>query len=343
MSKKLMHHDEASYRKLIASIRREILSAKKVIESQQVRMGLNIGRFMKKHLNGQRRRSLAALARDISADTNIHHRTLEDAYRLACAYKKIDYTLGLTWSHYTTLCSITNPQERLRWEKRIVHDGLNHKEFLALLNSKRATELFPDGKSTYNPTRGLLYHYRLVIAPYGLDGKKQIVVDCGFNNVLPPPPSDGKAENKRVIRMDKGPQGYSWVLTNESTDVLYTYAAPVEIVLDGDSLWVNVDCGFGIGRRQELRLNGVDAPEKNTAAGQRAKKWVERALKPCPFVVVRTFKWEKYGRYLADVFYLPHEKDPHIVAAKGLCLNQELLKRGLAVPYDGGKREEEIL
>ena len=40
-----------------------------------------------------------------------------------------------------------------------------------------------------------------------------------------------------------------------------------------------------------------------------------------------------YGRFLADVFYLPGEDDAEVVLAKGHYLNQELLDEGLAEIY----------
>lgn len=50
---------------------------------------------------------------------------------------------------------------------------------------------------------------------------------------------------------------------------------------------------------------------------------------------VATRRTDTYGRYLADLKYLPGETDPHVVLAQGIFLNQRLLDVELAVPYVG--------
>ena len=67
--------------------------------------------------------------------------------------------------------------------------------------------------------------------------------------------------------------------------------------------------------------------------GLAAAMYVKEALKDCPCVVVKTYKDEKFGRMLADLFYLPGEADPAKILNEGVFLNQELLDRGYAVLY----------
>lgn len=54
---------------------------------------------------------------------------------------------------------------------------------------------------------------------------------------------------------------------------------------------------------------------------------MEKLLKPCPFIIVKTTKdrSDKYARYLVDIFFSPVEQDPAVVAATGEYLNQRLL------------------
>lgn len=66
---------------------------------------------------------------------------------------------------------------------------------------------------------------------------------------------------------------------------------------------------------------------------RRAYQYVVERLKSVKFIIVKTRKSGKYGRYLADIYYLPGENDPQKVAQKGIFLNQELLDKGLAWPY----------
>lgn len=111
---------------------------------------------------------------------------------------------------------------------------------------------------------------------------------------------------------------------------LYTFRAEVKEVVDGDTLWVVIDCGFRVWVEQKLRLRGLDAPELSTATGRRTRAFVEEALGQAEFVVLSTQRTDKYDRYLADLFYRPGEPDPQRVLADGVYLNQQLLDEGWA-------------
>ena len=117
---------------------------------------------------------------------------------------------------------------------------------------------------------------------------------------------------------------------------MYRYQATVVRVVDGDTLYLDVDLGFFIRMKIDVRLKGLNTPEirgPEREAGLKSKAFVEAALPPGALVVVDTYKAEKYGRYLADVWYLPGAKRREEVLANGRWLNQELLEQGLAVPY----------
>lgn len=87
-------------------------------------------------------------------------------------------------------------------------------------------------------------------------------------------------------------------------------------VLDGDTIDVLYNT-----RAKRIRLNGIDAPEKGQAFGQKAKQFVsEQAFGK--EVTVKTFGLDKYGRTIGDVF-LPD----------GRMLNEELVREGLAWWY----------
>jgi len=117
---------------------------------------------------------------------------------------------------------------------------------------------------------------------------------------------------------------------------MFEYAATVVRVVDGDTLYLDLDLGFFIRMTIDVRLKGLNTPEIRGAsreAGLKAKAFVEQALPPGALVLVKTYKAEKYGRYLADLRYLPRARTRDEVAANGRSLNQELLDNGLAVPY----------
>jgi len=111
---------------------------------------------------------------------------------------------------------------------------------------------------------------------------------------------------------------------------LHNYAGVVERVVDGDTLKVRIDLGFDVWRVEKIRLRGVDTPELGTPGGKEAKTFVEKTLADTPFVVLRTYKTDRYSRYVADVFYDPLLATKAKVFAKGKFLNQELLDKKLA-------------
>lgn len=104
---------------------------------------------------------------------------------------------------------------------------------------------------------------------------------------------------------------------------MYTYKANLIKVVDGDSVWLEVDLGFSTFTKQLIRLEGINTPELSEPLGQEAKKFAQDWFVANPEVSVRTLKREKYGRYLG------------IVLGNVESLNEALLREGLAVVYNG--------
>ncbi|MCZ8346150.1 MAG: thermonuclease family protein [Leptospiraceae bacterium] len=111
---------------------------------------------------------------------------------------------------------------------------------------------------------------------------------------------------------------------------LYTYKAYLERVVDGDTLLVHIDLGFGIFIQQRLRLRGLDTSEIDSNDGQKAKKFVESELKNTDFLILKTHGSDIYDRYLVDVFYLKDEWKAERVIEHGNFLNNRLVQEGLA-------------
>lgn len=105
----------------------------------------------------------------------------------------------------------------------------------------------------------------------------------------------------------------------------YIRSAKVLRVIDGDTIVVDIDLGFGIWKRkQRLRILGVDCPEMTGAtreAGKTAKAFTEMMLDGQD-VTVKTYvhDTDSFGRVLADV-----EVD-------GVDMGTELLRSNHAVP-----------
>jgi micrococcal nuclease len=109
----------------------------------------------------------------------------------------------------------------------------------------------------------------------------------------------------------------------------YTYRAEIVSVYDGDTVTVDIDCGFDIWRMGvKLRLYGIDTPEirgVERPEGLIAKQFVCDLLPVGERVIVQTFrdKTGKFGRLLATIW-----TDDH-----GKSVNRRLLEGGFADPY----------
>ena len=102
-------------------------------------------------------------------------------------------------------------------------------------------------------------------------------------------------------------------------------------VVDGDTIYGDVDLGFNFGaRKMEFRLAEVNTPElkgNTRTAGLASKKFVEDTIlnkEVC--ILTKKDTKEKFGRYLAEVFYQD-------ATGNYVSLNKELVDKGLAVPF----------
>lgn len=322
-----------TYAVLVKSIQSQVFEARHKIERTAVAMYWTVGRSIAEYI--KKNDSTLPNGRNIyialSKDINIDARTLNQTVVFYRAYPKIKFDLPLSWSHYRYLSMIASEPERKKWERRTVREGLSVHRLQSLIQEKRNGARLKTA-SKLNVTHGKLYHYRSVQTHDIGTRRGRTMIDCGFKNRVAPP-AGSPFINKYIYRAEKTTEGYTLKKTGERKEVIYTYVATVERVIDADTLLVNIDCGFGIYRQERLRLRGIDAPEGKTLRGRRAADWVKSVLAHCPFIVVKTTKEGKYGRYLADVFYLKGESDPQRIAEKGKFLNQELLGQGLAEKY----------
>jgi len=121
----------------------------------------------------------------------------------------------------------------------------------------------------------------------------------------------------------------------------YIYLGRVLSITDGDTVTLDIDLGCNVHIIERCRLFGINTPEtfgvkKDSAeykAGMVAKEWLEDRVECYPGtggieVTVRTHKDKKgkYGRYLVEIFDGENS------------INDEMVEKGLAVEYDGGKR-----
>jgi endonuclease YncB( thermonuclease family) len=123
---------------------------------------------------------------------------------------------------------------------------------------------------------------------------------------------------------------------------MFEYAATVKRVKDGDTLVMDIDLGFFVHIEEIVRLAHVDTPETiNFDAGglnDPAKSYIMACVPPGAGCVVRISRKEKYGRWLAVILFRPGVSDRVEILRDPRILNEELVDRGFAKAYEGGKK-----
>lgn len=116
---------------------------------------------------------------------------------------------------------------------------------------------------------------------------------------------------------------------------MYEYkVSEVVRVVDGDTVDVILDLGFGLFKKERVRVAGVDTPEKRTRnanekkLGYDATHFAEKWFAAEGDVVVKTSKDGKYGRMLGYF----HRGDD--------CFNDRLVSEGYAFEYWGETKRD---
>tara|TARA_Y100000766_G_scaffold224492_1_gene197115 strand:+ start:54 stop:455 length:402 start_codon:yes stop_codon:yes gene_type:complete len=118
---------------------------------------------------------------------------------------------------------------------------------------------------------------------------------------------------------------------------VYEYKCKVTRVVDGDTVDIDIDLGFGVWLHKErVRIYGIDTPESRTRDkvekrfGLLAKEFVKGFVKGSS-VILRTQKYDakgKFGRILGDI----------VVDDKSL--SETMIQEHHAVAYHGQSKED---
>jgi len=122
---------------------------------------------------------------------------------------------------------------------------------------------------------------------------------------------------------------------------MYEYKAKLIRVVDGDTIDAEIDLGFKVYIKERIRFAGIDTPESRTrhkhekswglAAKCRVKDLLE--YEDAEFTLTTELqKKGKFGRILGTV-----------ILADGTSLSEILLDEKLAIPYEGGNKDESRL
>ena len=122
---------------------------------------------------------------------------------------------------------------------------------------------------------------------------------------------------------------------------MYEYRCKVVKIVDGDTVDVDIDLGFGVWLKKErIRMFGIDTPESRTRDldekkyGLMAKDYITRLLDDEGGIVLKTRKDAegKYGRILGELLRTTDFADTSI--------NDLMIKNHHAVSYHGQSKED---
>jgi len=196
--------------------------------------------------------------------------------------------------------------------------------------------LWPDAVPRHQDTPALSWTHIVELLSIKDDAERQFYFETASTQ------NWGRAALRKAIQKDL----YKTIQLPATTSALkrdpsplYVYKAIVQNVIDGDTLLVRIDLGFDVWVDKHIRFRGINTGELTergvpivgaTDRAKQAKVYVQDKLKDIPFVVIKTYKTDMYGRFVADVFYHPTLTKREDVATKGIFLNDEILKAGLA-------------
>ena len=357
----------AGYEQLKVEISRVFIEgherARQAVERERVATCWEVGRLLDSHLgdhqggSGYGERMMAQLG----ADLELEVRRLYEMLEVFRAFQKLRTSAILTFSHYVDLSRLAEPAMREEFARKVEDEGWSVRELRLAIKSEALAaralgEIGEGGRdpqmvegsagsdrevAPLAPRKGRLFTYRVLAG----ESPNTMKLDLGFRMRLNLTDAESQGiEPGTSVECVKDPAGplefrgerFGLAVDKKPRTKLYTYAARVMRVIDGDTLWAEIDCGFGISIEEKLRLRAINTPEMSQEEGKIARQFVVGELKRADPIVLTTSRTDLYDRYVADVFYLPGEKDAATMLKCGTYLNRELLDVGLAQRFDEG-------
>jgi micrococcal nuclease len=124
---------------------------------------------------------------------------------------------------------------------------------------------------------------------------------------------------------------------------MYEYRIEIVKVIDGDTVDVNIDLGFGVWMKKErVRLHGIDTPESRTRDlaekqfGLLAKDFLKNQLTlGTPILKTHKDATGKFGRILGELLYIDNEETGSMVN-----INEYMIESAHAVAYHGQSKDD---
>ena len=124
---------------------------------------------------------------------------------------------------------------------------------------------------------------------------------------------------------------------------MHEYRCTIKRVVDGDTIDIDIDLGFGIWIHNErVRLYGIDTPESRTRdleekkCGIYAKQCVETFLPVDSTQTLKTYKDKvgKFGRVLGEFIIYDPEQD------RQTTINEYMIRNKIGVAYSGKSKND---
>lgn len=320
-----------TFAELVTAVRAALITGQSRVDRAYLDTYRNTGQFIAAHLLFHEERAAygAQVVPRLARSLNVDERLLYRCLKFVREYPILSGRTELGWTHYRLLMEVPDKTQRRMLESaaRTKHwkaDELERRVRAVNAIDITPTELAKSGApprphQPLEPQRGTPGLHLIVEKSVGR------AVDLGFRHYWPLTAEQAKRYAKGdIVRIGRDDSLRS--IDGATKADLFTYAAQLVRVVDGDTLVVALEISPGEILEQKLRLRGLDCPELSTPEGKAAKRFVEALMTKTTAIVINTTKPDKYDRYLADVFLMTD--------AGEIYLNNALLEQGHAVRKD---------
>ena len=323
MSKPTETRSYRQLRRTVASLLEEGRErARQAVERERAITYWRVGEVIHTHALGAARRAPfgdGAMKR-LAKDVGVPQQRLYEALKFYRCFPIFRTSGKLTWSHYLGLLKLPSEEARRYYEQAAIDGCWSVKELVEKIEDRtyarhlEPVATVPDSAKPLVAQRGEIGLYRVKQPPAfakasaGRPGQARsgLFLDLGFGHFWKGRERRAGYNEGDLVRARQRSDG-AWTIVkadDASSRRLFTHVMSVVRVVDGDTLTVTMTLPSGDVLYDRLRLRGIDTPEMQTKAGQRAKTFVEDRLGGCEFIVVKTLKAPgRYGRYIADVYY----------------------------------------
>jgi endonuclease YncB( thermonuclease family) len=340
----------SAYAELRRHVETVLREGRRAAEAAAIEASWRAGRLIHEHVLRYEDRADygARTLRRLAGDVNVSDRALYRCWLFGRAYEISPPAAKLTCAHYFALSrlgdgpqrrALTAAAEKRGWvakelEKRVtaVLDGRGARTAAPVEPIATPTPSATPAPRLLQPKLGTMGLYRLIARD------DRLMADAGFKLYLPLAPAQARGRSAGQIVRVSG-EGDIAAAAGATPADLFTYAATIRRVIDGDTLAVTVTLPH-YEMDEKLRLRGIDCPEIATARGAAAKRHVESLVSAATDVAIATSKVDKYDRYLADVHLRIGEKECARLSSHSrddagwLHLNNALLVDGFAQRAD---------